>query len=315
VTARERGSFVGLHLPGKPGDRRPVGKTSLLAALAAAVVLLGGCSSETTDEWKRAAMPDPASAQGEHNLALWQGAWIAAMVTGIIVWALIFWAIWRYRRRSDSDIPVQTRYNLPIEIFYTIAPVLMVIVFFTHTVRTQDAMLDEGNVDNTIEVVGQQWSWTFNYGIGARTDSADEDPADDNFPYSSYVHESGTAQYIPTLVLPVGKTTRFNLHSPDVIHDFGVPGFLMKMDVVPGRVNHYAITPTRTGEFDGKCYELCGVSHSRMLFKVQVVSEADYESYLVDLQNKGRETDAPLLGGSEAYTQAGLASDSEGGNE
>jgi cytochrome c oxidase subunit 2 len=292
-----------------------VGKTPLLAALAAAVVLLGGCSSETKEQWKRAAMPDPASAQGEHNLALWQGAWIAAMVTGVIVWGLIFWALWRYRRRSESDIPVQTRYNLPIEIFYTIAPVLMVIVFFAHTVRTQDAMLDEGTVDNTIEVVGQQWSWTFNYGLGERDGAADDDPADDEFPYGSYVWEAGTAEYIPTMVIPVDKTTRFNLHSPDVIHDFGIPGFLMKMDVVPGRVNHYAITPTRTGEFDGKCYELCGVSHSRMLFKVRVVSEADYESYLQELQDKGREVSEPLLGGSQADTQAGLNSDTEGVNK
>ena len=306
---------MGLHLPGKPGRRRPVGKTPLLAALAAAVVLLGGCSSESRDQWRRAAMPDPASAQGEHNLALWQGAWIAAMITGVIVWGLIFWALWRYRRRSESDIPVQTRYNLPIEIFYTIAPVLMVIVFFAHTVRVQDAMLDEGNVDNTIEVVGQQWSWTFNYGLGERDGSADDDPTDDQFAYGSYVWEAGTAEYIPTLVLPVGETTRFNLHSPDVIHDFGVPAFLMKMDVIPGRVNHYAITPTRTGEFDGKCYELCGVSHSRMLFNVKVVSKADYASYLQGLQDKGRETDEPLLGGADAHTQAGLAGDTEGVNK
>jgi cytochrome c oxidase subunit II len=320
---------VGLHLPGKPGRRGPVGKTSLLAGLAAVVVLLGGCSSETTDEWKRAAMPDPASAQGEHNLALWQGAWIAAMVTGLIVWGLIFWAIWRYRRRSESDIPIQTRYNLPIEIFYTIAPVLMVIVFFTHTVRTENAMLDEGNVDNTIEVVGQQWQWTFNYGLGERDASADENPGDEKYPYQDYVYEVGTSQYIPTLVLPVDKTTRFNLHSPDVIHNFGVPAFLMRMDVIPGRVNHYAITPTRTGTFRGACYELCGVSHSRMLFKVKVVSESDYETYLQDLKSAGNEKNLPLLGGSEAHTQDGLntgtggeggqvggdSADSEGDNE
>lgn len=302
---------MGLHLPGKPAGRRSVGKTSLLAALAAAVVLLGGCSSETTDEWKRAAMPDPASAQGEHNLALWQGAWIAAMVTGIVVWALIFWAVWHYRRRSEADIPIQTRYNLPIEIFYTIAPVLMVIVFFTHTVRTQNEMLDEGKVDNTIEVVGQQWQWTFNYGLGERDGAADDEPADDRFPYDEYVTEAGTAGHIPTLVLPVNQTTRFNLHSPDVIHDFGVPSFLMRMDVIPGRVNHYAITPTRTGKFAGKCYELCGVYHSRMLFNVRVVSQADYQAYLQDLQERHGVNDKPLLGGAEADTQAGLENNSE----
>ena len=122
-----------------------------------------------------------------------------------------------------------------------------------------------------MEIVGQQWSWTFNYGIGEKGD-CEVTPNSTEFPYSSYVHDSGTGSQIPQLYLPVDVTTRFNLHSPDVIHDFGIPGFLMKMDVVPGRVNHYSITPTRTGDFRGKCYELCGVYHSRMLFDVHVVT-------------------------------------------
>jgi cytochrome c oxidase subunit 2 len=275
--------------------------------LGTSVLTLAGCSSETQDEWERFAMPDPASAQGEHILNLWQGAWIAALCTGIVVWALIFYAIWRFRRRSEDEIPVQTRYNLPLEIFYTIAPIIMVIVFFAHTVKVQNIVLDdELPVDNTIEVVGQQWSWTFNYGVGEQDRSADDDLDDAEFPYPSYVHVSGTASNIPTLVLPVDKTTRFNLHSPDVIHDFGVPAFLMRMDVIPGRVNHYEITPTRTGTFAGKCYELCGVYHQRMLFNVEVVSQEDYDAYVRDLQDAGAESKLPLLGGAFASTQAGL---------
>lgn len=301
---------MGLHLPGKPGSRRSAGRkpgrTSLLAALAASGVLLAGCSAETKGEWERLAMPDPASAQGEHTLSLWQGAWIAAWVTGIVVWGLIFYVIWKYRRRSATEIPVQTRYNLPLEILYTVAPVMMVIVFFAHTVETQNAILDEDiKVDNTIEVVGQQWSWTFNHGIGTHDAEANEDVRDERYAYEEYTYEVGTASYIPTLVLPVDQTTRFNLYSPDVVHDFGVPGFLMKMDVIPGRVNHYAITPTRIGTYAGKCYELCGVSHSRMLFNVEVVSQDDYAEYVEELAAK-RTTAKPVLGGSEAYTQDGL---------
>jgi cytochrome c oxidase subunit 2 len=284
-------------------------RVASLAAVGAGVLLLGGCSSETQGEWERFAMPDPASVQGEHILELWQGAWIAALITGIIVWALIFWAIFRFRRRSDDEIPIQTRYNLPLEIFYTIAPIIMVIVFFKHTVDTQNYVLDEdaqGGVDNTIEVTGQQWSWTFNYGVGEQDRSADDDLYDDEFPYTTYVYEAGTGYRIPDLYLPVGETTRFNLHSPDVIHDFGIPGFLMRMDVVPGRVNHYAITPTRIGDYAGKCYELCGVYHSRMLFEVHVVSREDYDAYLQSLQDAGATSDLPLIGGQNASTQVGL---------
>jgi cytochrome c oxidase subunit 2 len=304
---------VGLQLPrrtaGKPATMR---RMAALAAVGISVLVLGGCSSETKGEWERFAMPDPASEQGDRILQLWQGAWIAALITGVIVWGLIFYAIIRFRRRSDDEIPVQTRYNLPLEIFYTIAPVLMVVVFFAHTVKTQNYVLDDDRPnDNCMEIVGQQWSWTFNYGIGEKGD-CEVTPTSTEFPYSSYVHDSGTGSEIPVIYLPVNETTRFNLHSPDVIHDFGIPGFLMKMDVVPGRVNHYAITPTRTGDFKGKCYELCGVYHSRMLFNVHVVTREEYDAHLQQLQDEGATSVKPLLGGQSASTQTGLEEDPEG---
>ena len=106
---------------------------------------------------------------------------------------------------------------------------------------------------------------------------------------------------------------QFNLYSPDVIHSFGIPGFLMKMDVVPGRFNHYQVTPDTIGEYRGKCYELCGDYHSRMLFNVSVVSAEDYDAYLQDLQEQGFESETPVLGNGQAYTQAGL--DEEGSAE
>ncbi|WGL53787.1 cytochrome c oxidase subunit II [Nocardioides sp. BP30] len=302
---------MGLQMPGSPGPKRAKGtaarmrRLALVAGLGASAVLLGGCSTAA----KNFGMPSPATTQGEHVLHLWRGAWIAALVTGGIVWGLIFYAIWRFRRRSEDEIPVQTRYNLPLEIFYTIAPVLMVIVFFFHTVKAQDAILDDKlPVDNTIEVTGQQWTWTFNYGIGSMDASANDDAADQKYPYTNYVYDAGTASHIPTLVLPVDETTRFNLHSPDVIHDFGVDHFNMKMDVVPGRVNHYAVTPTRIGNYRGACYELCGLYHSRMLFNVKVVSKADYEAYLKNLETEGFTAAQPLIGGTDARSQAGLQS-------
>jgi cytochrome c oxidase subunit 2 len=289
---------VGLQLPRRTaGTTRRSRRIFLLAVLGVTVVLMAGCSSADRGEWERLAMPEPVTNEGRHTLSLWQGAWIAALITGVVVWALIFFVIWRYRRRSDDEIPIQTRYNLPLEIFYTIAPVIMVIVFFKATVDTQNLLLDDSQPpDQTIEVVGQQWQWTFNYPI----DDDGDGQAD------RYAYEVGTANYVPTLVLPVDQLVRFNLWSPDVIHDFGVPGFLIKMDVIPGRVNHYNVTPNTIGTYSGKCYELCGAYHSRMIFTVDVRSEADYQAYLDDLVAQGRVADQPLLGGANAYTQAGL---------
>ena len=254
------------------------------------------------DEWRNGAMPDPATEQADHVFYLWRYAWIAALVTGIIVWGLIFWVVVRYRRRHDDEIPIQTRYNLPLEIFYTIAPIIMVIVFFNATINAQNAVLQDTEQDRTINVVGQQWSWTFNY-----TD--DEVTGGEG----TNVYSSGTASEIPTLWLPVGETTQFNLYSPDVIHSFGIPAFLMTMDVVPGRINHFEVTPDTIGEYRGKCRELCGAYHSRMLFNVKVVSVEDYEQHLLDLQEAGYESEGPVLGGGQAYTQEGL--DTEGLDE
>ena len=219
---------------------RPL-RLALLAAVLTSAVVLTGCSEQSRHEWKNLAMPDPASEQGEHIFTLWRWAWVAALITGGITWGLMFWAMWRYHRKEgDPEVPIQTRYNLPLEIFYTIAPVIMVIVFFVHTVDTQNIVLDdEGEPDHTIYVVGQQWQWTFNY--------YDEDAVD-----AQNVYTGGYGSYVPTLVLPVGETTEFQLRSPDVIHDFGVPGFLMKMDVIPGRENHYRITPTTHRRLPGQ---------------------------------------------------------------
>ena len=127
------------------------------------------------------------------------------------------------------------------------------------------------------------------------------------------VYESGTTAYRPTLVLPVNESVRFNLSSPDVIHSFWVPAFLMKMDVVPGRDNHFELTPTRKGTYVGRCAELCGTYHSRMLFNVKVVSASDYAKYLQALKSKGQTGLA--LGGSNARTQAGLNTGQNGAGE
>jgi cytochrome c oxidase subunit II len=274
------------------------------ALLGFSLLMLAGCSEETKAQADRFAMPadSPATYQGEQIAELWKWAWVAALSTGVVVWGLIFFVVWRYRRKSDDEIPVQTRYNLPLEIFYTIAPIIMVVVLFQHTVLTQNAILKEvENPDHTVAVVGQQWSWTFNY--------VDEDVAD-----GKVVFTSGTARDKPTLYLAVDKTVEFDLSSPDVIHSFWIPAFLMKMDVVPGRANHFQVKPKAIGDFRGKCTELCGVYHSRMLFNVKVVSEADFEQYLRDQIALGNVADQPLLGGEDARTQSGL-NDSEGGTE
>jgi cytochrome c oxidase subunit 2 len=119
----------------------------------------------------------------------------------------------------------------------------------------------------------------------------------------------GTPAEIPTLYLPVGESVRFELSSPDVIHSFWVPAFSYKLDVVPGRDNAFTMTPEREGTYAGKCAELCGTYHSRMLFNVEVVTAEEYADRLAELEEQGNVGVAK--GGSEAITQDGLDIESE----
>ncbi len=284
-------------------------RAALVGLTAAALLLLSGCSAEQEGEIKRLALPVASTKEAVFVHDLWMWSWLAAMITGVIVWGLIFFVAVRYHRRSEKEVPIQTRYNLPIEIFYTIAPIMMVIVFFYFTLDTQDKVLHvDKNPDENITVVGQQWSWTFNYNLGYDTAKDEYAPMG-----GDVVYEGGTTADRPTLWLVKDKSVTFSLASPDVVHSFWVPGFLFKMDVVPGRHNTFTLTPTREGTFEGRCAELCGVYHSRMLFDVKVVDETAYDAHLKDLADQGNT--GPALGGVEVMETPGLESTESTGGE
>jgi cytochrome c oxidase subunit 2 len=269
------GRLVGLQRSDRPAVRRAV--TAL--AVVVATLMLSGCAAELVDQWGRGGLPEPATEETPLVGNLWTGTWIAALLVGVLVWGLILWAAFAYRRR-DTNLPPQTRYNLPIEFLYTVAPFTVIAALFFFTVQNQDELLDlSEEPDLTIGVVGQQWAWTFNY--------LDDD-----------VYDTGTTTDPTTLYLPVDQTVRFQLESPDVIHSFWVPSFYMKMDVIPGRTNMFQATPNREGRFAGKCAELCGAYHSRMLFNVEVVSQNEYEEHLANLRDLGQtgEVEVPLRG-------------------
>ncbi|WP_375003059.1 cytochrome c oxidase subunit II [Aeromicrobium sp. CTD01-1L150] len=273
-----------------------MGRKKCAALLAApAVLLLGACDKSSDSDIMRLALPKAASDRTEPIWNLWLGTWIAVLVVFVLVFGLIVYAAVRYRRRSDDEVPSQVRYNLPIEALYTIAPLIIVGVFFFHTVTTQNEVLaDVENPDHTIEVIGSKWQWTFNYLDEAATGGED-------------VYDLGDTENLPELWLPVDESVRFELKSPDVIHSFWIPEFYFKMDVVPGQgpqKNAFDLTPTREGTFTGRCAELCGLYHSRMIFKVNVVSPEEYDAHLRELQENGQ-TGAPA-GAVKADTVAGL---------
>jgi cytochrome c oxidase subunit 2 len=270
-----------------------------LAVVLLAAVVLSGCAPDADSDLARLALPVGSTDRTQDIWELWLGAWIAVLVIFLLVFGLIVYSMIRYRRRSDDEIPAQIRYNLPIEALYTFAPVIIVAVFFFHTVTSQNNVLERvDNPDHTVEVVGSKWQWAFNY-------------LDENATQGEDVFDVGTPQEPAELWLPVGESVRFKLKSPDVIHSFWIPEFYFKMDVVPGKVNTFDLSPTREGVFTGRCAELCGLYHSRMIFKVHVVSRAEYDSHLEELK-QADQVGAPQ-GAKEANEIAGLKGEDKSG--
>lgn len=254
---------------------RTVGLVALGLSLAATA---SGCSAEQAAQWQRWGLPESASDRAPFIGDLWSGAWIASMVIGVFVWGLIGYVIIRYRRKHrDPELPRQSRYNLPLELLYTLVPLLVIGVLFFFTVHAQNGVLAKvpDNEVTQVNVIGQKWSWTFNY-------MEESNPA-----VGAVVHEAGTIDRVPDLYLPVDKTVRFNLVSADVIHSFWIPSFYFKLDVIPGLPNSFDVKPTKLGTFPGKCAELCGTYHAAMLFTVHVVTQQEYEAYLNTLKAKG----------------------------
>jgi cytochrome c oxidase subunit 2 len=260
---------AGDRVPRRPGGVRRWAARAALAA--AALTVTTGCKSTA---FTRMGMPPPVTKQGQVTLTLWQGSWIAAWAVGIIVWGLIIWAVIFYRKRSDR-VPHQVRYNLPIEFLYTIVPFIMVGVLFYFTARDEN-FIDKvsANPDVIVNVTGFQWGWQFQYpqysvaGTGTKVTTLG----------------ATWPGRLPVLEIPINETVQFNLYSTDVIHSFWVVPFEFKRDVLPDHPNHFEVTPIKTGTFTGRCSELCGVYHSRMLFTLKIVTPQAFRQWITTQQ-------------------------------
>jgi len=251
--------------------RAVVRTTGLGLGGTALLMLLSGCSVEGIgDAFGHFGWPGRGiSLQAHRMYDLWIASVIAALVVGIFVWGLIFWCIIRYRKRGD-ELPVQTRFNMPMEVLYTVTPVLIVAVLFYYTAIVQtDVDKLSKNPDQVVEVVAFKWQWQFNYrdGIGEKAQTV--------------ASTTGSADVIPLLVLPVGEKIRFEETSKDVIHSFWVPELLFKRDVFPGSVrNVFEVTLDKTGRYVGRCAELCGTYHAYMQFELVSVSKEKFDQFL-----------------------------------
>ncbi|MQA27822.1 MAG: cytochrome c oxidase subunit II [Micromonosporaceae bacterium] len=266
-----------------PSARRSAAATRrrLAAALVGfgSLILLAGCSSKDAFAF---GWPKGVTPQAEQMYDLWIGSVVAALAVGVFVWALIFWCVVRYRKKGE-ELPPQTRYNMPIEVLYTVIPFLIIAVLFYYTAIIQTYVEKRSErPDVTVEVVAFKWNWQFRY-TGTEDQSGE------------VITETGHSDYVPVLVIPTDRTIRFVEESKDVIHSFWVPELLFKRDVMPGYTNEFEVTVKQKGEYVGRCAELCGAFHSMMNFEVRAVSPADYDTFL-NLRSAGRSTPEALEG-------------------
>jgi cytochrome c oxidase subunit 2 len=196
---------------------------------------------------------------------LWQGFSIGAVVVGGITVGLMAWAIVRYRRRGDR-IPEQHQYHLPLEVFYTVMPILIVFGLFAATLVVENKETSNPKTNVTIDVNAFQWGWQFTY------------PGTNALVY-------GQTTQSPVMEMPVNTNVHVNLTSTDVIHGFYVHAFNFSRYALPGVENQFTFRAENTGTFFGQCTQLCGLYHSLMWFRVKVVTPAQYAQWISTFNN------------------------------
>jgi cytochrome c oxidase subunit 2 len=220
--------------------------------------------------------------QAKDEFKLWQGMVVAGFVVAGIVYVLIIWSALVYRRRHPDYIPRQFHSNLPIEVIYTVVPILLIAGIFYVTVLTENNVDAISNSPSEIvHVVAYRWGWQFTYDSG---DDRSQGVLIKTAAEPKLLAQPATSSEYPRLVLPEGETIRIVLTSDDTIHGFYIPEFNFSRYAQPGQVNMFDFTPTTDGIYSGQCSQYCGLYHSEMLFSVQVESPAKFQQWLSTTQ-------------------------------
>jgi cytochrome c oxidase subunit II len=225
--------------------------------------------------------PVPASEQAGPIDTLWDVLLIASVPVFVLVETIVLYCAIKFRMKPGEELkdgpPIHG--NTKLEIIWTAIPAILLVALCTYSyVVLTDIEKAEAN-SMEVRVVGEQFTWTFFY-----AGEGDEEIAS------------------PQLYLPENTPVNFTVQSKDVIHDFWVPSFRMKIDAVPGIDTHVRVTTTnRRGEYPVVCAELCGLGHSTMRQSAHVMAREDFEAKLAELaegpqdEGGGEETDGKTL--------------------
>ena len=239
-------------------SRAQVRQMLLIGAVASAL----GIALALLIDW----FPVPASEEAGPIDTLWDVLLIASVPVFVLVETVVLYSAIKFRMKPGEELkdgpPIHG--NTKLEIIWTAIPAILLVGLCTYAyvVLTDIEKADASALN--VRVVAEQFTWTFYY------------PGEDGEEIAS-----------PRLYLPQGRQINFTVQSKDVIHDFWVPAFRMKIDAVPGIDTHLRVTPKRRGEFAVLCAELCGLGHSTMRQSAYVMSQEDYEAKLAELAEGG----------------------------
>lgn len=207
------------------------------------------------------------------NLYYWISVFFFVLIC-VLMAAFIFKYL---RRRPDQLATAQISHNLPLELTWTIIPLLIVIVLFFIGMKGYLHMRVPPADAVQINVMGQKWSWSFTYPTGAVND---------------------------TLVVPLNTPVKLVMTSRDVIHGFFIPAFRTKADVIPNRYHSLWFQATKEGVFPVECTQYCGTNHSYMLTAVKVVNQDKYDEWLAGASDPGKGL-TPEQFGEALYSKRG----------
>ncbi len=179
---------------------------------------------------------------------------LVCLVAGLGVFVSVVVFAVKYKRKSEDEAPEQIEGNLPLEIFWSVAPLGIVMIMFAWGAVLFFKMSTPPAEALNFYVVGKQWMWKVQHPSGKRE--------------------------INELHIPLGQSIKLTITAEDVLHSFYIPAFRTKMDAVPGRYTTSWFEPTKPGEYHIFCAEYCGLDHSRMIGRVVVMDPVEYERWL-----------------------------------
>jgi|TARA_B100001971_G_C18124002_1_gene501014 cytochrome c oxidase subunit 2 len=214
--------------------------------------------------------------------------WVTGFVFVVLSLFLIY-CVWKYRYQKNRKAEYKPE-NKKLEFILAFVSAIAVVVLLTPGLKVWNNFIKPPKNAVAVEVLGYQWGWNYRLAgkDGVLGKTSIHNISDEN-PYGLYLDDPyGQDDLIvqdADLHLQLDKPVKLLLRSIDVLHNFYVPEFRAKMDLVPGLVTYYWLTPTRTGEYEVLCAELCGVAHYAMLGIISVDDEENYSNWLTEQQS------------------------------